>query len=579
MNSTHLTEWAGAPTGLIAPAETNREAALRYAARNWAVFPVAPFSKKPIAGSNGVSEATTDPETIRRWWAATPDANIGIACGKSGIIAIDVDVKTGGLVSMAALVEQYGDVPDTVEAVTPTGGRHFIFQQPAAPVGNRVGAWPGIDIRANEGYVVASPSAHPTGGQYEWREGHSPWDIQPATVPPWLVPPPKPQTKKLGEAPLFEGERNAGLTRLAGGLRSQGLDEAALYEALRALNARLCTPPLDDSEVRSIAASIASRPGGVGQRPPRAFRILSREALNQLPAVEWLVDGILPVGGLGVLYGPSGGGKTFTALSMAFAIGTGTPWLGRGTRPGRVVYVAAEGRSGLRARVEALEAHNGLPAGELHVVPEAVQISRPDEVEALIAAIRTQLPDDPSLIVVDTLARCLVGLDENLARDVGLFVAGLDRLREEFGCSILVVHHSGKDRASSYRGSSALVGAADSVIRFEGSGGLLTLSCEKVKDGEAFAAINAQLLTTGDSCVVVPSAPKSPAAPATLTLVATAASLGSDWIPRSELAKASGLPLSTFYKALAGAVRLELLEQDGEGRAKRLRVKLAEATE
>lgn len=553
--------------------------ALRYAGLGWAVFPVASGSKKPLAGSAGVSEATTDADQIRNWWAATPGANIGIACGKSGLLAIDLDVRTGGLVSMAALDERHGPLPPTVEAITPTNGRHLIFKQPAFGVGNRVGAWPGIDVRADNGYVVVPPSIHPNGKQYEWREGHSPWDIQPATLPPWLVPPPKAPTKP-GERPLPEGERNAGLTKLAGSLRSQGLDEPALYEALRALNSRLCTPPLDDPEVRSIAASIASRPpGGAGQRPPRAFRILSREALNQLPAVEWLVDGILPVGGLGVLYGPSGGGKTFTALSMAFAIGTGTPWLGRGTLPGRVVYVAAEGRSGLRARVEALEAHNGLPAGELHVLAEAVQFSRTDEVEDLVTAIRTQLPDDPSLIVVDTLARCLVGGDENLARDVGLFVAGLDRLREKFGCSILVVHHSGKGRDSSYRGSSALVGAADSVIRFEGSGGLLTLGCEKLKDGEAFATINAQLLATGDSCVVVPSAPKSPAAPATLTLVATAASLGSDWIPRADLAKASGLPSSTFQKALLGAVRLELLEQDGEGRSKRFRVKLAEATE
>ncbi|MCZ7575958.1 MAG: helicase RepA family protein [Dehalococcoidia bacterium] len=303
---------------------------------------------------------------------------------------------------------------------------------------------------------------------------------------------------------------------------------------------------------------------------------MSREALNQLPAVEWLVDGILPVGGLGVLYGPSGGGRH--SRRSRWLSPSARALRGWGGGPFRAGWCTSppRGRSGLRARVEALEAHNGLPAGELHVLAEAVQFSRTDEVEDLVTAIRTQLPDDPSLIVVDTLARCLVGGDENLARDVGLFVAGLDRLREKFGCSILVVHHSGKGRDSSYRGSSALVGAADSVIRFEGSGGLLTLGCEKLKDGEAFATINAQLLATGDSCVVVPSAPKSPAAPATLTLVATAASLGSDWIPRADLAKASGLPSSTFQKALLGAVRLELLEQDGEGRSKRFRVKLAE---
>ncbi|MCZ7575957.1 MAG: bifunctional DNA primase/polymerase [Dehalococcoidia bacterium] len=105
--------------------------ALRYAGLGWAVFPVASGSKKPLAGSAGVSEATTDADQIRNWWAATPGANIGIACGKSGLLAIDLDVRTGGLVSMAALDERHGPLPPTVEAITPTNGRHLIFKQPA----------------------------------------------------------------------------------------------------------------------------------------------------------------------------------------------------------------------------------------------------------------------------------------------------------------------------------------------------------------------------------------------------------------------------------------------------------------
>ena len=71
------------------------DAALRYAARGFRVFPCQPRGKAPLLGKdkggNGFHDATTDAETIRAWWEKHPTANIGIATGHDGIFVVDID--------------------------------------------------------------------------------------------------------------------------------------------------------------------------------------------------------------------------------------------------------------------------------------------------------------------------------------------------------------------------------------------------------------------------------------------------------------------------------------------------------
>ena len=570
MTIAHLKDEQLTPTLTQSPCLTE---ALRLAALGWHIFPVVPGTKKPYAGTGGVRDATTDRLTIEAWWHDHPEANIGVSCGASGIVALDVDLKTGGPVSMATLVERFGALPETVEAETPSGGLHLLYAHPGAPVGNRVGMWPGVDVRADRGYIVVAPSVHPNGLPYRWKAGHSPFERKPAPMPPWLLDALTARTEVTDTAAIREGERNATLTRLAGALRAQGVDEGGLIAALRGLNTAECRPPLPDAEVVAIARSIGNRPAGRLTERPRSFALLTRSDLGQLPSIEWLVDSVVPATGLSVLYGPSGAGKTFAALSMAYAVAVGIDWLGRGTLPGPVVYIAAEGRSGLRSRIEALERVHGLAADSLYVLPEAVQLGRERDVAALEEAL-TSLPQPPALIIVDTLARCLVGGDENSAKDVGLFVAGVDRLRETFECAVLVVHHSGK-AGDSYRGSSALVGAADAVIRFEGHGGILTMHCEKLKDAEHFDNVNALLMQSEDSCLVVLSDGTAPTkdAPATRRVVEALAELRGEWITRPELAKRLGYPStsSTIHKAVRAAHGAGFIEVDTTGKTHKLR--------
>ena len=135
-------------------------AALSYAGRGWAVFPVKPNGKSPIT-PNGFKDATTDPKKIRSWWAVNPKANIGVATGLSGLVVIDGDVKNGDDpdVSLRNLLDGQS-IPDTLRADTPSGGWHLFFEAiPGTDVrttAGKLGA--GLDVRAAGGYVVVAPS-------------------------------------------------------------------------------------------------------------------------------------------------------------------------------------------------------------------------------------------------------------------------------------------------------------------------------------------------------------------------------------------------------------------------------------
>lgn len=117
---------------------------------------------------NGHLDATTDQEQIKAWWRRWPNANIGCACGRSGIAVLDVDGPEGAA-SIEAMVQEQGAIPLTPEASTPSGGRHIYF---AAPVGVELGpkvrALPGLDVRAESSYIVLPPSRGWTGKLYAW---------------------------------------------------------------------------------------------------------------------------------------------------------------------------------------------------------------------------------------------------------------------------------------------------------------------------------------------------------------------------------------------------------------------------
>jgi hypothetical protein len=137
----------------------NLDAALRYAAQGWPVFPCAPGTKVPLAGGHGVHDATTDPAQIRQWWTGDPRRNVAIATGAPGPDVLDIDVH-GDATGFPALrrLRAAGLVPDAQTIVrTPSGGCHLWFR--STDQGNGTFARHHLDFRGRGGYVVAPPSA------------------------------------------------------------------------------------------------------------------------------------------------------------------------------------------------------------------------------------------------------------------------------------------------------------------------------------------------------------------------------------------------------------------------------------
>jgi len=236
-----------------------------YSARGWHVLPLR--GKIPIV-AHGVKAATCDLDQIMTWWTVEPNADIGIATGRqSGLVVLDVDPRHGGDESLLELEAIHGKLPPTLEVLTGGGGRHLYFKYPAGVQHVKCSAGqlgPGLDIRADGGYIVAPPSIHPdTGRPYEWEASSDPMKDEPAEMPDWLLnllTVSRPQASNNGHKPaddiIPQGQRNTTLTSEAGKMRRAGLDEQAILAALRAINQAKCQPPLDDAEVQRIAASV-----------------------------------------------------------------------------------------------------------------------------------------------------------------------------------------------------------------------------------------------------------------------------------------------------------------------------------
>lgn len=236
------------------------------------IVPLAERGKNPI-NSTGSLDPLTTPEEVDQLFEERPDANYGLVTGRrSNLIALDVDGPEGES-SLAALEEQNTFLPRTLTVQT-SKGRHLLFDHDGPAIRNRVGFVPGLDIRGEGGYVVGVGSLHPSGAVYRYEDGLDQRSTPIAELPDWLVRElstgeegSKPSSDKQGtaesDAPssdtrvVVEGSRNRHLTSLAGRLRNSELSEEALAAALIAENQHVCTPPLDEAEVRKIATSVS----------------------------------------------------------------------------------------------------------------------------------------------------------------------------------------------------------------------------------------------------------------------------------------------------------------------------------
>lgn len=178
------------------------ETALHYAKRwQWHVFPVHyPVAEECSCGGlacksigkhprtrSGIKDATTDLARITEYWRRWPEANIGIHCGRSGLVVIDVDLYHGGRVEDLPLGEADRLTPTVV---TGGGGLHLHYRAPLGfEISNSNVRLPkGIDVRAGDGYVLVPCSRHASGKAYEWLAGQAPEQIRMLPLPASLMP-------------------------------------------------------------------------------------------------------------------------------------------------------------------------------------------------------------------------------------------------------------------------------------------------------------------------------------------------------------------------------------------------------
>ncbi|MCW5875422.1 MAG: AAA family ATPase [Anaerolineales bacterium] len=235
--------------------------------------------------------------------------------------------------------------------------------------------------------------------------------------------------------------------------------------------------------------------------PQDSLRVYSAwETLDQPPAQDWCVQGIITRPSLNMLVGAPGAKKTWLALDLAVSVASGQPWLGHpvgahgnapsqssplvgagSPRPGIPVLILDQegglqrtwdrlGRT-LRGHGLAGESLPGVsradsPKGHevpLHFIPPAgYNLANPSEVDAIAARARSL---KAGLIIIDALVNVMSGVDENNVLSMQPVIANLSRLAREANAAVLVIHHANKRGV--FRGSSLIASGVDHMLAIE----------------------------------------------------------------------------------------------------------------
>lgn len=240
------------------------------------------------------------------------------------------------------------------------------------------------------------------------------------------------------------------------------------------------------------AAEVVGKPAESEPEPaPRRWVMSNLAEARSLAPVAWLVENTFREKGIILLYGKSGVGKSWTAIDLALSIATGTPWGPRETKRGRVLYLTLEdGKAGTSARADAWLQDRGLPEPLEHLMllEDPVHLGRDEDVGAFIQEVR-ESGFSPDLIIFDTLALSMAGLDENTAKDAGAVIDNVKRIRRELDAAVMLIHHATKESGGEvYRGSTAWMGAVDTMMAaVEQLGGdSFTIKCTKQRSAPRF---------------------------------------------------------------------------------------------
>jgi hypothetical protein len=523
-----------------AAATPSFEAAAEYRGARLDLIPLRRRDKMP-ADKRWQERSYDQAEVLER--ARRDGLNLGVRL-PADLVVVDVDPRNfpPGHDSLAELAAAFGlplaSAPHVLTGNLEHPGHHFYFRKPAGAVLlDTVDGFEGVEFKSLGRQVVAAGSVHPTGGLYRWAPDSPPLHKTPDLPARLVEAARRPERKRAAGAGEITAEQ------LAASL--EHLDPTDFREHDRWLELMMaCHHATDgDGEARQefIAwstsdPSYADHEWIVGRRwdslhadrddavtiatlrrrlneagadiaPPDAAedfdvwdevepieprarrRFLNVNDLKALPPPRWLVPGLLVEDSVAAIYGAPESGKSFLALDIAMAVAGGVDWHGRRVSDGGVLYVAAEGASGLGKRVRAWEIDRGIDVGKFPLWLDHGEINLAAERDGGVRAFVSDVVEELGplrLVVIDTLNQTAAGADENSAKDMGRYIASMKRIRDETGATVVVVHHSGKDPGKGMRGSSSLLGAMDTTVEVDRDKDrrAITVTVHKQKDAE-----------------------------------------------------------------------------------------------
>lgn len=459
-------------------------AALRYRRLGWSVIPVsASGSKKPLIAWEEFTRRRAESAEIEEWWEENPSANVAVVTGKvSNLVAVDVDDP-----DLVPLLKK----ESPLVSVTGRGGHHFFFAYPEGEeVGNRVRVGGrDIDIRGEGGYVVVAPSIHENGNKYRWLKDRKPKPNLQAYLPPFSsdIVPDRPAVETNGSADKWvmgllqgvsHGARNDAAARLAGFYFAHAMPRDVTFRLIQDWNQRN-DPPIYSRELETIVNSVWKTSQRRERQEARVstsmqemqeeledpFRLMSLiDYMGRFGdyGVQWQVKDWLPDRTIAFEIASPGTYKTWLHLDMAVSIASGAPFLGHFPveKRGPVIVIQQEDYHGqlaerigtiINSRLGRVISDRDTVGGldfELSPISQLPIYLHPDRRlrfndPVVLEALERRIDEiQPRLVIIDPLYST-GDTDDYMAKTVQSMFK-LKNLRDQYGCSFLIAHHTKK---------------------------------------------------------------------------------------------------------------------------------------
>lgn len=431
------------------------------------------------------TRATDNKAIASLWWEQNPRDGIGIATGR-GIAVIDLDGRDGRV-----SFDKYGQDSPWL-ARTGSGGEHHYYKvsEPIANSVRKLGK--GIDVRGDGGFVVAPPSRHKSGSNYEWvtRLGDMPSlpprileDLNEAAASEWKASDYTGSDNNLVVWPygqVAEGEgRNNRMASFIGKCLREGISPEESYGLARSVNLQYCLPPLREGELSTVMRSIVGREerrsrmegrpmpwdASVTTIPVRTgkFHLVKTSTLQYVP-VDWIWKQRIASGKITILDGDPGTGKSGLTLDIAARLSTGRDWPDNQPSYQASDTIIINGEDDPSDTIMPRLVAAGADCDRIHVVTgdQNRLPSLPDslgDLEELINEVQAKL-----LIIDPIMAFLSTTISSSSDQEVRRALTPLAAMASRTGCAVLVVRHLNKrtEHSALQRGggSMGIIGAA-----------------------------------------------------------------------------------------------------------------------